>query len=109
MAGGYPNEDGHLSPEAQAQLRRVVAEETGKAVAEETGKAVRAAFADIGLYPDDPEERREVREDFRHLRRWRQATDAMAIKVGNVVLMAVAGGMVAAMWVGIKVHLLKQP
>lgn len=101
MAGGYQAEDGNLSAEAQAQLRKVVAEETGQ--------AVRAAFADIGLYPDDPEERREVREDFRHLRRWRQATDAMAIKVGNVVLMAVAGGMVAAMWVGIKVHLLKQP
>ena len=75
----------------------------------EVQAAVQRAFADVGIYADTPDERREIRADLYYLRRWRETVDGAAIQVGRVVLLAVAGGLIAALWLGIKLHVLKQP
>ncbi|WP_332116101.1 hypothetical protein [Azorhizobium caulinodans] len=74
----------------------------------ETDASVRRVFSEIGLYTDDADERRAVRQDFMHLRRWREATEGMALKVGNAVLMAGVGAILLVLWVGFKAQILKQ-
>lgn len=70
---------------------------------------IRQGFADIGLHPDDSDERREMRLDFMHLRRWREACDSAINKVGATVITVIVGGIFSLLWVGAKTHLFKQP
>jgi hypothetical protein len=71
-------------------------------------KAVQRGLADAGLYLEDSDDRKEAREDFRFLRRWRRAADGAASKIGYAVITILTGGLLIALWVGIKVHVLKQ-
>ncbi|MBA4788255.1 MAG: hypothetical protein H2042_01020 [Rhizobiales bacterium] len=91
-----------MTSELDAETVRISRQELREIVREEASAAVRGAFDDIGLYADDPEERREVREDFRHLRKWREATDALATKVGNAVLLALTSDLLVLVWIGFK-------
>ena len=95
--------------EIEAEYIRISRDDLREVVREETTKAVERAFQDVGLYPDTPDERRRIRADFVYLRRWREAVDGAAIQVGRVVLLAVAGGLVTIMWVGFRLHVLRQP
>lgn len=53
--------------------------------------AFREELANAGLRLDDDDHQDEAREDFRFLRRLRQAWDGAAGKVGNAALLAVIG------------------
>lgn len=77
-------------------------------IREETDASLRKVFSEIGLYTDDADERRAVRLDFMHLRRWREVTEGMAMKVGNAVLMAGVGAILLMLWIGFKAQILKQ-
>lgn len=72
-------------------------------------KAVKSTFRDIGLYAETPAEQAERRKDLDHLNKWRRAVERAAVIVGTAVLTALAGGMLAVFWLGIRLHLLKQP
>lgn len=72
-------------------------------------RGTRKELRDIGLYADTPEEKTERRKDFDHLNKWRRAVERAAIIVGTAVLTIVAGSALAAFWLGLKLHLLKQP
>lgn len=56
--------------------------------------AVREEFRDAGLRVDAAEYQDEAREDFRFLRRMRNAFDGAAAKIGYTILVAVAGGVI---------------
>lgn len=56
--------------------------------------AVREEFRDAGLRVDAAEHQDEAREDFRFLRRMRNAFDGAAAKIGYTILVAVAGGVI---------------
>ncbi len=95
--------------EVEAEYVRISRDELREIVREETGAAVTRAFQDVGLYPDTPDERRKIRADFMYLRRWRESVDGASMQVGRAVLLAIAGGILAAMWLGFKMHVLRQP
>ena len=69
--------------------------------------AVQRGLADAGLFIEDSEDRREAREDFRFVRRLRKATDGAASKIGYAVITVLTGGMLVALWVGIRAHLIR--
>lgn len=69
--------------------------------------AVREELDDAGLRLDGPEHRDSAREDFRFLRRLRQTTESTASKIGMAVILAVSGGLITAVWSGIKFSLSK--
>jgi hypothetical protein len=57
-------------------------------------RAVRDELDAAGLRIDEPEARDAAREDFRFLRRMRNAVDGAASKIGYTILIALTGGVV---------------
>ncbi len=70
-------------------------------------RAVQRGLADAGLFIEDSEDRQEAREDFRFVRRLRRAFDGAASKIGYTVIAMLTGGMLIALWVGIRAHVIR--
>jgi hypothetical protein len=64
-------------------------------------KTVREELHDAGLRIDG-DHQEAAREDFRFLRRLRMSFEATASRVGMAVVLIVAGGLVTALWSGMK-------
>jgi len=90
--------------ELESEMIHISREDLRELLAEETKKAVEAAFTEIGLYANEPTERAEIRRDFRHLRSWREATEAATGQAAKLVLVAILGGILTIFWVGIRTH-----
>lgn len=65
-------------------------------------KALRDELANAGLLLDEENHVFDAREDFRFLRRLRQAIDGTASKIGYAFLLAIVGGVSTAVWQGFK-------
>lgn len=72
-------------------------------------RSVRRALDDAGLSLEDRDAREEAREDFRFLRFARRSAYSAAAKIGLVFITICAGAVLAVIWTGIKVHVLRQP
>ncbi len=95
-------------------LMEGVAEDAAEKAAAKAGeqaaqKAVEKALFQIGLDISEKPQQAAVRADMDYLRRWRLSYDRMTGAIGNAVVLAVVAGMLAALWVGLKIHVLKQP
>lgn len=67
-------------------------------------KAVASVLASFGIEDDD---RKEVRADFQHLRRWRKTVEQAQSYALKVVITVIATGLMGAVWLGVKVVLSK--
>lgn len=67
-------------------------------------KAVASVLASFGIEDDD---RKEVRADFQHLRRWRKSVEQAQSYTFKAVITAIATGLMGAVWLGVKVVLSK--
>ena len=67
-------------------------------------KAVASVLASFGIEDDD---RREVRADFQHLRRWRKSVEQAQSYTFKAVITVIATGLMGAVWLGVKVVLSK--
>lgn len=65
-------------------------------------KAVATILTSFGIEDDD---RKELRADFIHLRKWRKSVDQATGLTFKVILTAIIGGFVGALWLGIKTML----
>nr|WP_246583315.1 hypothetical protein [Bradyrhizobium iriomotense] len=65
-------------------------------------KAVASVMASFGIEDDD---RKEVRADFQHLRRWRKSVEQAQSYTFKAVVTVVATGLMGAVWLGVKVML----
>jgi len=65
-------------------------------------KAVTTTLTSFGI---DEEDRKEVRADFQHVRRWRRRIEQAQSYIFNVVLTVTVTGFVGAVWLGIKATL----
>jgi len=65
-------------------------------------KAVIATLATFGIEKDD---RKELRADFNHLRRWRKSVEQAQSYTFKAVITVIVTGFVGAVWLGIKVML----
>ncbi|QRG06080.1 hypothetical protein EZH22_24320 [Xanthobacter dioxanivorans] len=93
---------------SREELREVMREER-EAYATETSKAVQRAFMEVGLYADDSDERKRIRADFHHLRRWRELTDVLARQIGITIIGVIIVATMGVMWVGAQISLMKPP
>lgn len=66
-------------------------------------EAVREELFAIGLRADEQEHIEAARRDFTFLRRCREAVEGLAAKVGWFVIMTVMGGLLFALWSGVKI------
>ncbi len=65
-------------------------------------KAVASVLASFGIEDDD---RKEVRADFQHLRRWRKSVEQAQSYTFKAVITVLATGLMGAVWLGVKVVL----
>ena len=65
-------------------------------------KAVTSVMASFGIEDDD---RKEVRADFQHLRRWRKSVEQAQNYTFKAVITVIATGLLGAVWLGVKVVL----
>lgn len=65
-------------------------------------KSVASVLASFGIEDDD---RREVRADFQHLRRWRKSVEQAQSYTFKAVITVIVSGIVGAVWLGVKVML----
>ena len=64
-------------------------------------KAIEATLVSFGI----DEDRKEVRADFQHLRRWRRSVEQAQSYTFKAVITVIATGFVGAVWLGIKATL----
>lgn len=67
-------------------------------------KALASVLASFGIEDDD---RKEVRADFQHLRRWRKSVEQAQSYTFKAVITVIATGLMGAVWLGVKVVLSK--
>lgn len=67
-------------------------------------RAVASVLASFGIEDDD---RKEVRADFQHLRRWRKSVEQAQSYTFKAVITVIATGLMGAVWLGVKVVLSK--
>ena len=67
-------------------------------------KAVASVLATFGIEDDD---RKELRADFQHLRRWRKSVEQAQSYTFNAVITVMSTGLMGAVWLGVKVVLRK--
>jgi hypothetical protein len=65
-------------------------------------KTVASVLASFGIEDDD---RKELRADFQHLRRWRTSVEQAQSYTFKAVITVIATGLIGAVWLGVKVVL----
>ncbi|QPF93794.1 hypothetical protein [Bradyrhizobium commune] len=65
-------------------------------------KAVASVLASFGIEDDD---RKELKADFQHLRRWRKSVEQAQSYTFKAVITVIATGLMGAVWLGVKVVL----
>ena len=65
-------------------------------------KAVATTLTSFGI---DEEDRKELRADFQHLRRWRRSVEQAQSYTFKAVITVIVTGFVGAVWLGIKATL----
>jgi hypothetical protein len=65
-------------------------------------KAVASILTSFGIEEDD---KRELRADFQHLRRWRKSVEQAQSYTFKAVITVIVTGLVGAAWLGIKIML----
>ena len=90
-------------------IRAVVAETLGEQQRIHNGdievvvdRAIATVLASFGIEEDD---RRELRADFQHLRRWRKSVEQAQGFTFKAVISVIVAGFLGAVWLGIKVML----
>ncbi len=66
---------------------------------------VRAIATILTSFGIEEEDRRELRADFQHLRRWRKSVEQAQSYTFKAVITIIVSGLVGAVWLGIKVML----
>jgi single-stranded DNA-binding protein len=65
-------------------------------------RTIATTLASFGI---DEEDRKEVRADFQHIRRWRKSVEQAQSYTFKAVITVIVTGFVGAVWLGIKVML----
>ncbi|MDH2341687.1 hypothetical protein [Bradyrhizobium sp. SSUT77] len=65
-------------------------------------QTVASVLASFGIEDDD---RKELRADFQHLRRWRTSVEQAQSYTFKAVITVIATGLMGAVWLGVKVVL----
>jgi hypothetical protein len=65
-------------------------------------RAIATIFTSFGM---EEEDRRELRADFQHLRRWRKSVEQAQSYTFKAVITIIVAGILGALWLGIKITL----
>jgi hypothetical protein len=86
--------------ETLAEQRRLQRDEIDAVVL----RAIATILTSFGI---EEEDRKELRADFQHLRRWRKSVEQAQSYTFKAVITIIVSGFVGAVWLGVKVMLSK--
>jgi hypothetical protein len=93
----------------EQDIRRIVGEvlaEQTRLHLNETDEVILKTIATIlTSFGIEEEDRRELRADFQHLRRWRKSVEQAQSYTFKAVITVIVTGLVGAVWLGVKVML----
>jgi hypothetical protein len=93
----------------EQDIRRIVGEvlaEQTRLHINETDEVILKTIATIlTSFGIEEEDRRELRADFQHLRRWRKSVEQAQSYTFKAVITVIVTGLVGAAWLGVKVML----
>jgi uncharacterized phage protein gp47/JayE len=93
----------------EQDIRRIVGEvlaEQTRLHINETDEVILKTIATIlTSFGIEEEDRRELRADFQHLRRWRKSVEQAQSYTFKAVITVIVTGLVGAVWLGVKVML----
>lgn len=78
------------------------AERRGKTLDDVVMKAVATILTSFGI---EEEDRKELRADFNHLRRWRKSVEQAQSYTFKAMITVIVTGLLGAVWMGIKIAL----
>ncbi len=87
--------------EIKAVIHEVLAEQN-KSHDEVVLKTIAAILTSFGI---DEEDRKEVRADFVHLRKWRKSVEQAQSYTFKTIITVIVGGFLGVIWLGIKTTL----
>lgn len=85
--------------EIKSVVREVLAEQSPNDVDAVVFKTIATILTSFGI---EEEDRKEIRADFLHLRRWRKSVEQAQSYTFKAVITVLATGFVGALWMGIK-------
>lgn len=88
--------------EIKEVVREVLAEQKPNDVDAVVFKTIATILTSFGI---DEEDRKEIRADFQHLRRWRKSVEQAQSYTFKAVITVIATGVVGALWLGFKTML----
>lgn len=98
-----------MSPRRDEDIRTIVAEtlaEQQRLQRDDIDAIVLRAIATIlTSFGIEEEDRKELRADFQHLRRWRKSVEQAQSYTFKAVITVIVAGLVGAVWLGVKVML----
>jgi hypothetical protein len=93
----------------EQDIRRIVgevlAEQTRLHISETDEVILKTIATILTSFGIEEEDRRELRADFQHLRRWRRSVEQAQSYTFKAVITVIVTGLVGAVWLGVKVML----
>jgi polyhydroxyalkanoate synthesis regulator phasin len=93
-----PDDVKRVVAEVLAEQKQIAAENMDAMVL----KTIATILTSFGI---EEEDRKELRADFQHLRRWRKSVEQAQSYTFKAVITIIVTGLVGALWLGIKVML----
>lgn len=86
--------------EVRAIIQETLAEQNHQQSSDATiMKTIATILTSFGI---EEEDRKEIRADFQHLRRWRKSVEQAQSYTFKTVITIIATGLIGALWLGIK-------
>jgi cytochrome P450 len=97
------------APVTEAEVRQVVQAvldaEKEKRASEVDDVALKTMAVILSAFGIEDEDRKEIRADFIHLRKWRKSVEQAQSYTFKTIITVIATGVVGALWMGIKAAL----
>jgi ABC-type multidrug transport system fused ATPase/permease subunit len=91
--------------EIRAIVMQTLAEQQAIHQSDIEAVVVRAITTILTSFGIEEEDRRELRADFQHLRRWRKSVEQAQSYTFKAVITVIVAGFLGAIWLGVKVML----
>ncbi|WP_441235675.1 hypothetical protein [Bradyrhizobium sp. 930_D9_N1_4] len=89
----------------QDEIRAVIHEVLAEQRQDQDQVALRTMAVILSAFGIEDEDRKEIRADFTHLRKWRKSVEQAQSYTFKAVITVIATGFVGAVWLGIKTAL----
>lgn len=86
----------------EAEIKSIVHEVLAEQKSEPDEVVIKTIAAILNSFGIDDDDRKEIRADFQHLRRWRKATEQATSLTFKAVVTTLVTGTLAALWIGIR-------